>query len=85
MNWKKYRHICDPFPTLFDLPELWCLNSTRAGGKFNMLFFWLYPILLPGMFLLTLLCLIEYHLTKPENRHKMTLDGLLGEQFDESA
>jgi hypothetical protein len=31
--------------------ELWQINRPRAGGLFNVIFFWMYLIVLPGCFL----------------------------------
>lgn len=51
------------FPTLFNFPEIWRLNSTRCGGKFNLIFFWMYPPAALMLLPFTLLCLVEMLLT----------------------
>ena len=51
------------FPTTLDLPEMWRLNSTRCGGNFNILFFWMYPITAIFLITFTLLCALEVALT----------------------
>ena len=47
------------FPTLFNLVEMWNLNSTRCNGKFNLIFFWMYPLVAFMLMPFTLLCLVE--------------------------
>jgi len=58
-----FKDIGGIFPTSFDLPEMWRLNASRCGGRFNKLFFWAYPVV--GVILIpyTLLCLIEHWLS----------------------
>ncbi len=51
------------FPTLFDIPEVWRLNSNRCGGRFNLIFFWLYPLAVPVLLVPTVLTLVETLLT----------------------
>jgi hypothetical protein len=52
------------FPTIFDFPDMWRLNSKHCDGKFNLYFFWLYPILFVAQIPFTILCCIETALTK---------------------
>ena len=75
MNLNQYRHIGGLFPTLFDMPELWRLNSTRMGGRFNFVFCWLYIVLLPPMLFFTFLCIVEYYLTPVGCRSEMKLES----------
>jgi hypothetical protein len=51
------------FPTLFNMGEMWRINSARCGGKFNLFFFWMYPIAAAFMLPFTLLCFLEVLLT----------------------
>jgi hypothetical protein len=46
-------------PTIFDFPEMWDLNRSRAGGRFNLIFFWLYPIAAVILLPVTIFCFIE--------------------------
>jgi len=46
-------------PTLFDIGEIWRINRSRCGGRFNLLFFWFYPLLAVYITPYTVLCMIE--------------------------
>lgn len=59
----KHKNIGGIFPTLFDIPDMWRLNSTRCSGKLNLYFFWLYPIAVVFLIPFTILCFIEIVLT----------------------
>lgn len=60
MNLKK---LGDWIPTIFDLPEVWEINASRCGGRYNALFFWTYPIAAVILLPVTVLALIEVALT----------------------
>ncbi len=51
------------FPTLFNFPKMWKLNASRCGGRFNLFFFWMYPVAAAMLLPFTVLCLIEVLLT----------------------
>jgi hypothetical protein len=56
-------------PTVFDMPDIWRLNSGRAGGKFNLLFgWWLTIITLPFFLGTTIMALCEWALMTPAQR-----------------
>ena len=59
----KLKEMGGLFPTIFDYPDMWRLNSERCGGKFNLLFWWVYVLLFLPLLPFTLLCLIESALT----------------------
>jgi hypothetical protein len=46
-------------PTAFHLIEVWKINAHRAGGYFNLLFFWAYPIAFFCMLPVSILFLME--------------------------
>ena len=46
-------------PTLFDIGEIWRLNRPRCGGRFNLMFFWMYPIASTFLAPYTLFCMIH--------------------------
>jgi hypothetical protein len=50
-------------PGLFDLPELWKVNSTRCNGNFNKIFFPTYLLFICFTFPCAILELIEAVLT----------------------
>jgi len=60
----KYKEIGGFLPTLFDFPEMWALNRSRCSGRFNLFFFWLYPVAAILSMPFTLLCFVEVLLTK---------------------
>jgi hypothetical protein len=63
------------FPTIFNLPEMWRLNSNRANGRFNLIFFWGYLIMLLALIPFTVLCLIEYlFISKEQKNNKIIID-----------
>ena len=66
----KLKEIGGIFPTIFDLPEMWKINSTRCGGKFNLLFWWIYVISAPFLAFYGILCLFEKLFEKKENNGK---------------
>ena len=53
-------------PTLFGAAYLWKLNSSRMDGKFNAVFFWLYPLVLIPFGVFTVCCIIEWYFTPQE-------------------
>ena len=56
-------------PTIFDLPEI--IECNRSKGKyFNVIFFWMYIIVLPTMLFITLLVFIEI-LLKEHKENKL--------------
>ena len=60
---KSFKNMGGLFPTVFDLPEVWEINSKRCGGRFNLYFFWAYPIVAFLQIPFTVLCSIELALT----------------------
>ena len=54
------------FPTVFDLKEMWDVNSKRCNGKFNIYFFPFMPIMFLFCIPYTFLCLLEALLTTNE-------------------
>lgn len=56
---EKARQAGGLFPTVFDMPLMWRLNQSRCGGRFNLLFFWMYPALAVFLAPYTVLCLIQ--------------------------
>lgn len=46
-------------PTLFDIGEFWRINRPRCGGRFNLMFFWIYPVVAVFLAPYTILCMIE--------------------------
>ena len=57
---KPLKEIGASFPTVFNLKEMWDLNAKRCGGKFNLLFFWMYPLAAVALLPFTVLCLVEW-------------------------
>jgi hypothetical protein len=55
------------FPTLFDLPAMWKLNATRCKG-FNLIFLWMYPIVVFCLVLPTVFGLIEAALSFEDSK-----------------
>ena len=45
-------------PTLFDIREIWRINRSRCGGRFNLLFFWMYPAFAVFIAPYTILCIL---------------------------
>lgn len=43
--------------------EMWKINRSRCGGRFNLIFFWMYPIAAPFCFMWDFLNWIERALT----------------------
>jgi len=60
----KLKEIGGLCPTLFNLIEIWKSNSTRASGRFNFIFFWMYPIIAIVLLPVTLMALIEWIFSK---------------------
>lgn len=56
---EKARRAGGLFPTVFDIGEMWRLNQSRCGGRFNLFFFWMYPALAVFLAPYTVLCLIQ--------------------------
>ena len=46
-------------PTLFDIGDIWRINRSRCGGRYNLLFFWAYPLVAIFLAPYTVLCMIE--------------------------
>ncbi len=62
------KHADGLMPTLFDMGEVWRLNSSRCKGRFNLIFFWLYPIAALGLIPITILVFIEAAFTEKTNK-----------------
>lgn len=45
------------------LVDVWKINRARCGGRFNLFFFWLYPVALPACFTWDFLSWMERKLT----------------------
>jgi hypothetical protein len=50
------------------IADMWKINRTRSGGRFNLYFFWMYPLAAPFCFMWDLLCWLERAATPTEKR-----------------
>jgi hypothetical protein len=48
--------------------EMWKINRERCGGRFNLYFFWMYPLVVPFCLMWDLLSWLERSLTPKEKR-----------------
>ena len=65
------KHIGEDFPTIFNLGEIWRINTKLHGKWYNWIILWTYPIAIPFLLFYTILCLIGYAATNKENRERM--------------
>lgn len=52
------------------LVDVWKINRARCGGRFNLFFFWLYPVALPACFTWDFLSWMERKLTPADTGEK---------------
>lgn len=56
---EKARRAGGLFPTVFNIGEMWRLNQSRYAGWFNLLFFWMYPLVAIFLVPYTVMCLLH--------------------------